>query len=286
MNAPANIPSIFQRLAAEFPREAVHWRAQSVTKQGDKALALAYLDARDVQDRFDAVCGPDGWRNSVSETPRGRVLCTIEVRMPDGEWVGKTDGAGDTAVEGEKGALSDAFKRSAVLWGVGRYLYRLPAQWVPCESSDWNGKKQFKAWKVDPWSKVPSNWKPTTYQDVPPHDPETGEITTGEEAPKKRAKLENGPYSSKTALWTAVKLFDRTVRGCGDMGELLAYLETKDVQELIEQCKLDAPGLWSEGLPDVPEYVPMEILIADRKRELEELEGIKGNWRENPVNAG
>lgn len=144
---------IFAALAAEFPREAVHWRAQTLTKDGTKALALAYLDARDVMDRLDAVCTPGGWRNSVTETPRGRLIATIEIRVGD-EWIGKTDGAGDTAVEGEKGGISDSLKRAAVLWGIGRYLYRMDAVWAPCETSEWNGKKQWKAWKGSPWDHV------------------------------------------------------------------------------------------------------------------------------------
>lgn len=141
--------SMFERLAAEFPRDVVHWRAQTVTKAGDKALALAYLDARDVMDRLDEVCGPGGWRNTVTETPKGRLIATIEIKVGD-EWIGKTDGAGDTAVEGEKGGISDALKRAAVLWGVGRYLYRLPPVWAPCEVD--NGK--WKAWKGSPWDSV------------------------------------------------------------------------------------------------------------------------------------
>ena len=36
----------------------------------------------------------------------------------------------ETQVEGEKGRYSDAFKRAAVLWGVARYLYYLPNEWV------------------------------------------------------------------------------------------------------------------------------------------------------------
>ena len=38
-----------------------------------------------------------------------------------------------TDVEGEKGAISDALKRTAVKLGIGRYLYNLPAVWVPIE---------------------------------------------------------------------------------------------------------------------------------------------------------
>ena len=135
----------FQALATPFPADAVHWRAQSVAASGASALALAYIDARDVMDRLDAVCGPGGWRDSYTETARGRVIGTIEIF--DGErWVAKSDGAGDTDVEGEKGGMSDAFKRTAVKWGIGRYLYRLPATWADCETYDRNGKKQWKCW--------------------------------------------------------------------------------------------------------------------------------------------
>lgn len=146
---------LFEKLAAEFPRDAVHWRAQTLTQAGDKALALAYLDARDVMDRLDSVCTPAGWRNAVTETPKGRLIATIEIKVGD-EWVGKTDGAGDTDVEGDKGGISDALKRAAVLWGIGRYLYRLKSTWAPCESTERGGKKYWKAWKGSPWDHVRS----------------------------------------------------------------------------------------------------------------------------------
>ena len=142
-----------EKLSAPFPREAIHWRAQSVTKDGTKALALAYLDARDVMDRLDEVCGPENWQSEVTETAKGRVICRLGIRTEDG-WVWKSDGAGDTAVEGEKGGISDALKRAAVSWGVGRYLYRLKSPWVPCECGEWNGKKQWKKWTADPWQFV------------------------------------------------------------------------------------------------------------------------------------
>lgn len=133
-------------LAAEFPKEAIHWRAQKLSKKGDKAMALAYLDARDVMDRLDAVCGPANWPSQYSETAKGRVLCSLGIRI-DGEWVWKTDGAGNTAVEAEKGGISDALKRAAVSWGIGRYLYRIEAPWVPCET--FNNK--WSKWSADPW---------------------------------------------------------------------------------------------------------------------------------------
>lgn len=139
-------------LFAEFPRDAISWRAQSVTKDGSKAMALAYIDARDVMDRLDSVCGASEWQDRY-EFHGSRTICYLSIRV-DGEWITKADGAGDSDVEAEKGAISDALKRAAVKWGIGRYLYALEAPWVPCETSEWNGKKQWKRWTADPWSFV------------------------------------------------------------------------------------------------------------------------------------
>lgn len=132
-------------LAAPFPGDAVHWRAQSMNRDGTSAMALAYIDARDVMDRLDAVCGPANWQDSYAETLKGRLICTLMLRVGD-EWISKSDGAGDTDVEGEKGAISDALKRAAVKWGIGRYLYDLPVIWADCESYEAGGKKRWKKW--------------------------------------------------------------------------------------------------------------------------------------------
>lgn len=131
---------IFDRLAEPFPADAISWRVGSVSKKDEnnpKGMALAYLDARDVMDRLDLVCGPGGWQCRYSHA-NGKTVCDIGVRVvrepsDPAEWIWKADGAGDTDVEAEKGALSDAFKRSAVRWGIGRYLYGLPSPWVAVE---------------------------------------------------------------------------------------------------------------------------------------------------------
>ena len=137
---------------AEFPKEAISWRAQSLTRDGDKAMALAYIDARDVMDRLDSICGAGDWQDRY-EFSGPRTICYLSIKI-DGEWVTKADGAGDTAVEAEKGAISDAFKRAAVKWGIGRYLYALPAPWVPCETYESGGKKHWRKWIGDPWDFV------------------------------------------------------------------------------------------------------------------------------------
>jgi hypothetical protein len=131
----------FERLSAPFPPEAISWRVGStnINKQTNappegkqaQGLALAYLDSRDVQDRLDAVCGPAGWQDDYPHAGT-KTVCRIGIKLGD-DWIWKSDGAGDTDVEAEKGALSDAFKRAAVKWGIGRYLYGLDSPWVELE---------------------------------------------------------------------------------------------------------------------------------------------------------
>ena len=131
--------TIFDDLAKPFPPELVSWRVGSTKADKTAGLALAYIDARDVMERLDTVCGPPNWQNKYSHA-NGKTVCDIGirfVRVKDGttlaeeaEWIWKADGAGDSDVEAEKGALSDAFKRAAVRWGVGRYLYEIKSAWV------------------------------------------------------------------------------------------------------------------------------------------------------------
>jgi len=151
-------PEDIKLLFAEFPPESIHWRAQTVTKDGTKALALAYLDARDVMDRLDSVCGSENWQDRY-EFSGARTICYLSIRIND-EWISKADGAGDTDVEAEKGAISDALKRAAVKWGIGRYLYDMGNVWVPCQSSEYNGKKKWQKFTDDPWNYVKGASKP------------------------------------------------------------------------------------------------------------------------------
>lgn len=118
----------WEALKAVFPIEHVHWRIGATNETKTKGLALAYIDARAVMDRLDDVIGPENWTDAYSDAD-GTTMCRLALRI-DGEWISKEDGAGDTEMEPEKGSLSDAFKRAAVKWGIGRYLYSLPAQWV------------------------------------------------------------------------------------------------------------------------------------------------------------
>lgn len=120
---------LMAKLAAPFSATLIHWRVGATSGDKTKGIALAYLNARDVMERLDEVCGPENWQTRYPFPG----CCEISIRIND-QWITKANGAGQSDIEGEKGQYSDAFKRAAVLWGVGRYLYDLPNVWFPIES--------------------------------------------------------------------------------------------------------------------------------------------------------
>lgn len=120
------------KLKEPFSPDRVSWRVGSTTKDKSKGMALAYIDARDVMQRLDEVCGPANWQCDYPHAA-AKTVCRIGIKIGD-EWVWKANGAGDTDIESEKGALSDSFKRAAVLWGIGQYLYDIEAPWVTLDT--------------------------------------------------------------------------------------------------------------------------------------------------------
>ena len=133
-NLTTSLPEIVERLSAFFPAEDVKSFPMTVKRDKTAALAAFYIDARAVQNRLDETCY---WRNEFVEDPRGSgksILAGISilVELPDGshEWLSRWDGADNTDIEATKGGLSGAMRRAAVNWGIGRYLYNVPGQWV------------------------------------------------------------------------------------------------------------------------------------------------------------
>lgn len=122
------MPHDWEALKAPFTFDQINIRVGPKNKAKDKTKPLAYMDARNVMDRLDNVIGPAHWKQSYYEA-RGLLFCKIEIEV-DGQWIGKCDGAGNSDIEAEKGAMSDAFKRAAVRWGIGRYLYGMDLPWV------------------------------------------------------------------------------------------------------------------------------------------------------------
>lgn len=97
------------------------WKVQSAKHWGCECVA--YIDARQVMDLLDRIVGPANWQDHYNEVA-GKVYCTLAIKV-GGEWVEKSDCGTASNFEAEKGQASDAFKRAAVKWGIGRFLYAL-----------------------------------------------------------------------------------------------------------------------------------------------------------------
>jgi hypothetical protein len=104
------------------------WRVQSYSKNKPLAICVAYLDARQVAKILDTHCS-EGWQDTYREIG-GVLFCGISVKIA-GEWLTRWDCGVESKVEKEKGEASDSFKRAAVKWGVGRFLYDLGIKYVP-----------------------------------------------------------------------------------------------------------------------------------------------------------
>lgn len=131
-----NAVAIQRALAGPFDPRLLKCKPGVV--KGNRALAFAYVDARDVADRLDDVLGIGGWKDDYELLPDGNMICKLQVKV-GGEWIQRC-GIGspsEQSVNGDrsKAAESDALKRAAVKFGVGRYLYRLPLVWLEYDAA-------------------------------------------------------------------------------------------------------------------------------------------------------
>lgn len=150
---PPDVEALVRALSAPFEPTEVKFKPGAVS--GHRALALAYVDARVIQDRLDEVLGVLGWQDSYKVLPDGSVMCRLRIRLGD-QWITKVDVGGPSEQpdggDRTKAAFSDALKRAAVKFGVGRYLYRLPALWADYDPQ----RRQFVRPPVLPAAALPS----------------------------------------------------------------------------------------------------------------------------------
>jgi hypothetical protein len=145
---PAATRTVWERLSDPFPADKVKYRVGSTSAKrgadkkypaGTKGQLLAYIDARDVMDRFDEVVGPLNWTDTYRVIDRAHhaVECTLTVTDCEAYNTHSDVGYPNSDSPGEpeplKAAYSDALKRAAVKFGIGRFLYDLESKWVPID---------------------------------------------------------------------------------------------------------------------------------------------------------
>lgn len=111
-------------------------------KTTEKAVQLLlYQDARCAMNILDSTLGPTAWQREYYEAA-GLLFCKIGIYDSEtNQWLWKSDTGSKSNIEEDKGLASDAFKRAAVAWGIGRELYTAPRVTISLVDKDYfNGK--------------------------------------------------------------------------------------------------------------------------------------------------
>lgn len=205
------LEELMEELAKPFDPDRVEWKPQAT--KGPRALAIAYADARAYQDRLNAVAGAE-WSDDYEILAGGAVvLCRLTVAGVTRSDIGEAP-ANDrnTATS----ALSQAFKRAAVKFGIGRYLYDLPKAWV-----DYNpqrkrftpeGRRQLRAILAG------------------------GEISPGDQAPAKGSR-DAGNGNGKPNATTFWKLYHERGKAKVDRDQARSWAEAGDWARAIEKLE-------------------------------------------------
>lgn len=127
------------KLTDPFPFEAVSYRVVATSGDKKRGQIAFYLNARDVMNRLDEIDAD--WSDAYRPLAGKNVECQLTVNGRTRCDVGEPNEGGQA--DPMKSAYSDAFKRAAVKFGIGRYLYESERIWV-----DLDDRKQPKPTEV------------------------------------------------------------------------------------------------------------------------------------------
>lgn len=121
------LADVYETLSAPFPLEYVEIKPGAISRDSDRALALAYVDARLYMQRLDDVVGPDNWQVCYRPWGPAAVICRLQVLGVIREDVGEADEKEPNRITI---AVAQSFKRACAAFGLGRYLYHVPTIWA------------------------------------------------------------------------------------------------------------------------------------------------------------
>jgi len=125
-------------LSAPFDEKTLGVKLQSYSKDRTRASLVCYLQHTDVYHRIEAV--DPGWKSEILDVSYLGEACFTRMRLTIKGVSRENAGEGDDP----KSSASDAIKRCAMLFGVGRYLYDAETVWVPFDEQ----KDRFRTWTL------------------------------------------------------------------------------------------------------------------------------------------
>lgn len=262
------------------------WKVQTANK--GSCMCVSYVDSRLVQEHLDKVLGAENWADRYHQVG-SRLICELSIKV-NGEWVSKSDCGSDSSNDAEKGGASDAFKRAAVKWGVGRFLYDIPKVWLKSieDGTDHRGKTRYapvddkgqKLREVTSFirsSGKDPNFKPGRQAPAQPQaqaqTPKPAQTPAVQAEPEEQPPFADAiirkPEDVLAALKKQVMAEGKRVFGGVGKAELVGELQTlADAYELGPLQELDAKraGFLLQALKKRPNGGPAPIAQLDQKR--------------------
>ena len=237
-----NWEDVASRLTEPFDPKDVQWRAGSVSRDKKRAQALAYAEPRVYEDRLNEVLGAD-WEVMFEPWGEQRLTCTLTLWLENqtGERVairrsstGEFD-AGDRISAGPT-AEAQCFKRACVKFGLGRYLYDLPACWVGYDEASRRltetpalprSAQPLTKRSTEGVAEVPAKAEPVTNEQEPPISEANANVLA--------QKLVEFGYPTQGHLKLAKRVLERHVKHLTDLNrseaqDIFRYVQANPVQ--------------------------------------------------------
>jgi hypothetical protein len=132
-------------LTRRFDDATLGVKVQSFSKDKTRASLVLYLQHTDVAARLDEV--DPSWEFKVlNEWPHGDSYYYVKASLTLCGVTRENIGEGNEP----KGAYSDALKRCAMLFGIGRHLYDSEVVWVLYNES----KDRYKVWTIEEYNRL------------------------------------------------------------------------------------------------------------------------------------
>ena len=162
-------PEEIRRLTAElelpFDPAVVEWRVTNTSNNGKRGQLMPYADPRAYSDRLNRLLTPAGWtrgyavqtsavvQRDKNREPAAKVLVTCDLTIIG---IGRKSGTGEEWSDNENAltaADAQSFKRACSCFGLGRYLYDIPGEWVDLDQH----KRPKKKPRLPAWA-TPEGW--------------------------------------------------------------------------------------------------------------------------------
>jgi hypothetical protein len=162
---PEEIKKLVAELEVPFDPSLVEWRVTNTTNNGTRGQVMPYADPRAYSDRLNKLFSPAGWTrgyevqtSAVVQRDKNRgaaakVLVTCELTILG---IGSKSGTGEEWSDNDNAltaADAQSFKRACSCFGLGRYLYDIPGEWVDLDQH----KRPKKKPRLPVWA-TPEGW--------------------------------------------------------------------------------------------------------------------------------